>query len=270
MWSLHPCGGAVWAFGFFCILLFIICPNYACTELFLVPYRLCFVAQHGSLSTPLWDRLGPGALCCSAWTWKNMSFCNRIQRNYKALKITACKLWVILWTRYKKAQNQLPPLRGVRSKSWVLCMLPAHSTTQGVSRPLKPPLWPDTLILPLRSSHLRNLPALLGEGVRAAVTCFHSLVAAAWIPWYLAWILPWAFYQFLIKSSRTQVGNNSAKRRVQPCGDQWRKRETEADAKTLWPRATQSQWLLQAIGFSDSVFFFFSRSYVKCNLQKIK
>lgn len=244
-------------FWVFCILLFIICPNYTCTELFLVPYRLCFVAQHGSLSTPLWDRLGPGALCCSAWTWKNISFCNRIQRNYKALKRTACKLCVILWARYKKAKNQLPPLRGVRSKSWVLCMLPAHSTTQGVSRPLKPPLCPDTLILPLRSSHLRNLPALLGEGVRAAVTCFHSLVAAAWVPWYLAWILPWAFYQFLITSPRTQAGNNSAKRRVQQCGDQWRKRDrgrrqdpvAQSDPK---PVAASSHWMLWYL-----LFFFF-------------
>ena len=177
---------------------------------------------------------------------------------------------VILWATYKKAKNQLPPLRGVRSKNWVLCMLPAHSTTQGVSRLLKPPLWADTLILPLRSSHLRNLPALLGERVRAAVTCLHSLVAAAWVPWSLAWILPWAFYQLLIKSPRTQVGNKSAKRRVPQCGangekdrDRDRRQDPVAQSDPK-PGAASSHWILWYL------LFFFSRSYVKCNLQKIK
>ena len=36
-----------------------------------------------------WD-LGPGTLCCSACPWTNISSSNRIQRNYKRLKITAC------------------------------------------------------------------------------------------------------------------------------------------------------------------------------------
>ena len=34
------------------------------------------------------DRLGPGSLCCSACTWTNISSSNKIQRNYKELKIT--------------------------------------------------------------------------------------------------------------------------------------------------------------------------------------
>ena len=35
-----------------------------------------------------WDRLGPGTLGCIACTWTNVSLSNKIQRNYKGLKIT--------------------------------------------------------------------------------------------------------------------------------------------------------------------------------------
>ena len=37
-----------------------------------------------------WDRLGPETLCCSACSWTNVSWSNKIQRNYKGLTITAC------------------------------------------------------------------------------------------------------------------------------------------------------------------------------------
>ena len=54
----------------------------------------------------LWDRLGPGTLCCSACTWTNSSSSNKIQRNYKGLKITVMGSWGKLWTaRYKKDQK---------------------------------------------------------------------------------------------------------------------------------------------------------------------
>ena len=43
---------------------------------------------------------------------------NRIQRNYKGLKITACMCsWGKLWTRYKKAKTQLPPLEEPGAKA---------------------------------------------------------------------------------------------------------------------------------------------------------
>ena len=54
-----------------------------------------------------WDRLEPGILYCSACIWTNVSFSNRMQRNYKGIKITVCmQSWGKLWTiRYKKDQN---------------------------------------------------------------------------------------------------------------------------------------------------------------------
>ena len=95
-----------------------------------------------------WD-LGPGTLCCSACTWINVSSSNKIQRNYKELKITACS-WGQLWTtRYKKTKNptatsEEPGAKaGGQEKSRVLLMPPAHNTTKGVGRPPKPPLRPD-------------------------------------------------------------------------------------------------------------------------------
>ena len=37
-----------------------------------------------------WDRLGSGTLCCRAHTWTSVSLGNKIQGNYKELKISAC------------------------------------------------------------------------------------------------------------------------------------------------------------------------------------
>ena len=95
----------------------------------------------GSRTTPEleigWD-LGLGILHFSACPWTNISFSNKIQRNYKGLKITACMCrWEKVWTvRLKKTQKaQLPLLKspeqkqGVRSKSRALPMPHAHNTT---------------------------------------------------------------------------------------------------------------------------------------------
>ena len=76
--------------------------------------RGCYTSKYAShlkanlmlLSETVWD-LGPGTLCCSACTWTNVSSSNKIQRNYKGLKITVCMhSWDKLWkTRYKKTKN---------------------------------------------------------------------------------------------------------------------------------------------------------------------
>ena len=88
-----------------------------------------------------WD---PLLHCCNACTWKNVPQSNKIQRNYKGLKITACMYsWGKFWTKDIK-KPQLPLLKsreqkqGVRSKSRVLHMRPALNTTKGVGRPPKP------------------------------------------------------------------------------------------------------------------------------------
>ena len=41
--------------------------------------------------------------CYNACIWTNISLNNKIQRNYKGLKITACmRIWGKFWTRYKE------------------------------------------------------------------------------------------------------------------------------------------------------------------------
>ena len=55
--------------------------------------------------------------------------------------------------RYKNATNQWPPL----SKTKVLCLIPAHSTTKGVGRPPKPPLQSAFLLI----FYLLLCPAIL-------------------------------------------------------------------------------------------------------------
>ena len=88
--------------------------------------------------------LGSGTVCCSAGTWTNVSSSNKIQRNYKGLKITACVCsWDKLWTiRYKKTKTQLPPLKSWEQKQGTVhdpCT--RHHQVVGISP--KPPLRPD-------------------------------------------------------------------------------------------------------------------------------
>ena len=56
-----------------------------------------------------WDRLGPGTLCCSVAmrAWDKHLLSNKIQRNYKGLKITVCiRSWGKFWTtRYKETEK---------------------------------------------------------------------------------------------------------------------------------------------------------------------
>ena len=59
-----------------------------------------------------WD-LGPRILHCSACTWTNISQNNKIQRNIKGLKITACmqQLGQIMDKRYFKTKTKLSLLK---------------------------------------------------------------------------------------------------------------------------------------------------------------
>ena len=54
---------------------------------------------------------GPGTHCRSACTWTNIFFSNKMQRNYKGLKVTAyMHSWGKLWTiRYDKIKNPTAP-----------------------------------------------------------------------------------------------------------------------------------------------------------------
>ena len=75
-----------------------------------------------------WD-LELGALCCSACTWTNVSSSNKIQRNYKEIKITACMhSWSKLWTKsYKKTKNPTATSEELGAKAeYSAC--PLHTT----------------------------------------------------------------------------------------------------------------------------------------------
>ena len=58
------------------------------------------------------ESLGPGTHCCSACSWTNIFFSDKIQRNYKGLKITAYmhswgKLWTIsFWRARSKTESK--------------------------------------------------------------------------------------------------------------------------------------------------------------------
>ena len=87
--------------------------------------------------------MGPGTLCCSARTWTNDSSSNKIQRNYKGLKVAACMHTQVgqIMDKIRKDQKPNCHFRRAGSKSRVLHMRPAHTTTKGVGRPPKPRLW---------------------------------------------------------------------------------------------------------------------------------
>ena len=57
--------------------------------------------QQPAFSAP--SEMGPGTLGCSAWSWTNISFGNKIQRNYKGLKIAVC---VHNWDKLGKIRNK--------------------------------------------------------------------------------------------------------------------------------------------------------------------
>ena len=89
----------------------------------------------------------------------------QIQRNDKGWKISVCMHnWVKLWkTRYKKTKKP--------KQRQVLCLIPAHSTTQRVGRPPKAPLWPWPTHLPPSLPCLRDQTALPFQGVSMG-TCY--------------------------------------------------------------------------------------------------
>ena len=79
--------------------------------------------ENSFITHSFWDRLGPGTLCCSTYTWTNVSSSNKIQRKYKELKMTTCiSNWARLWTtRYKKTKETHCHFWRARSKirvSW--------------------------------------------------------------------------------------------------------------------------------------------------------
>ena len=154
-----------------------------------------------------WD-LGPWTLYCSVCTWTNASSRNKIQRNYKGLKITACMhSWDKLWTRrYKKTKKSQCHFWRAGSKNRVsgakagYCPRPLHSTPpKGRANHLSHTSSPTHGHTPTLT-HTRNQLAPLGDQSREPVTCFHSLLQPQKPQKSLAWISYLTSYQFLLKA----------------------------------------------------------------------
>ena len=162
-----------------------------------------------------WD---PLLQCCNACTWTNVSLSNKIQRNHKGLKITACMCsWGKFWTaRYKETKKPNCHFWRARGKSRVLHTPPVHNTTDGVGKTPKPPSGPTPghtpTLTPCKEptcpppppppqgpSKQENLlfvltPLCCSRGPNTALTEF----------------LVWSLINFcLLKSPRTLVGNKS-------------------------------------------------------------
>ena len=122
--------------------------------------------------------------CCNACTWTNISSSYKIQRNYKGLKITAyMHSWGKFWTkdikRPKKPNCHFlmshEQKQGVGSKSRVLCMPSAHSTTKGWTNHLSHPSSATPWTHSYRCPHIRNeLASPFGERSREPVNCSRS------------------------------------------------------------------------------------------------
>lgn len=113
--------------------------------------------QYGLWQTG-WD-LGPGTLCCSAYTWMEVSSSNKMQRHYKGLKITEClNIWGKFWTRYKKTKKPTATSEDLRGKAgrcaWTLHTAPPRGWKDHLSHPTGPtPRSVPILILYKESAH---------------------------------------------------------------------------------------------------------------------
>ena len=122
--------------------------------------QLCFYSCLKQART--WD---PSLQSCNACTWTNLSWNNKILRNYKGLKITACmQLGQILDKRYKKKKTkpktQQPILKSQEQKQ---CTAHIPCIPLGVG---KPPRLHSSLTLghTLMSPHTRNKLGPTQEG----------------------------------------------------------------------------------------------------------
>ena len=84
----------------------------------------------------------------------------------------------------------------VGSKGWVLHMIPAHSTTEGVGRTLKPPLQAGPMDPALSSPHLRGQLPLHRKTSKDSYNLFSSPPAAPRVS--IKACLNFSSYQFLL------------------------------------------------------------------------
>ena len=134
------------------------------------------------------DSVGPGTLCCSACNWTNGSLRNKIQRNYKGLKMTVCiGSWGKLQTKgFKKTKQPNCYFWRPRSKNWVLgakagyCACPpVLNTTKGAGTLPKPPLQPNLWTHPYSHSTEGTSLLLLNGRVSEGTCCVFLLPSSA-------------------------------------------------------------------------------------------
>ena len=143
-----------------------------------VPMIMAWLGHAGQRQAETWDP------SCSACSWTSISWSNKIQRNYKALKITMCThSWGEFWTvRHKKTQKlPLPLLKGLRqkqgvgSKSRLLCMSPALNTNKAVGDHLCHLSGLTPIRTPTLAPHKESAcPTSWSKQVREPVTWSHS------------------------------------------------------------------------------------------------
>ena len=132
---------------------------------------LSLLIGHPQVET-IWD-LGP--FCCSACTWTHVSSGNKIQRNYKRLKITACmRSWGKLWiTRYEKTKKPTATSKESGAKQGT-APVPCTQHHQGVSRSPKPRLRPHPWTCPYPHPIQGTSSPFLGKQAREPVVCSRS------------------------------------------------------------------------------------------------
>lgn len=181
-----------------------------------------FLELHSLLHPLAYGFLSPGSQpkeVLSHWEWLGtqstlFKYCNAcswtyfFSRNKKGLKITAC---MHSWGKYgphiyKETKNPTATFeepeenQGVRSKSSVLCMFPAHITICSVGRASEP-------CLQATLGHTPNISPSK-EPAREPVVCSHSLLLQQGPQKSLAWI-SWPLNKFCwLRRPSTLVGNN--------------------------------------------------------------
>lgn len=124
-----------------------------------------------------WNRIEPGwaweLLHCSACTWTDVSWSNKIQWNNMRLKIIVC---MCTWGKdTKRWKNPTATSEETGAKSGGLCMTLAHNTIKGEG---KPPHHPSGLTLLLPSPYTGNqlTPLSFSKWARETVICFCSFL----------------------------------------------------------------------------------------------
>ena len=137
-----------------------------------------------SLCQSIWDRLGPGTLCCKACTRPHLSSSYKIQRNYMGLEITVCMCsWGKFWTkRYKEKKKNQPTAISEEPGAKILGVWPQSrvlhiSTTKGWTNHLSHPCSSTSGLTPALTHILRN-ELTLPWGMSKGTCCLFSLLPA--------------------------------------------------------------------------------------------